>query len=203
MDSREVEAGSTTGNPRPDGDITRLLQRAVDGEDGAAEDLLSAVYEELRRIARWRLLQERASHTLQPTALVNEAYLRLFQGQGVAWDTRAHFYGAASRAMRQILVDHARKRAASKRGGGRLRLPMNLLDIAGGADPNGILEFDDALRRFQAEDPAAGRLIQLRFFAGLNVAETAAAMGMTRRAVQREWAHARVRLFELLERPIS
>jgi RNA polymerase sigma factor (TIGR02999 family) len=171
--------------------VTRMLIDARDGDAGAVEKLLPLVYEQLRAIARRNMQQERAGHTLEATALVHEAYLRLVGDHDVQWDSRAHFYVAAAEAMRRILIDHARGHSRQKRGGGRHRVPLDVVDLATEDDPDEILAVDEAFRRLQKEDPDAARVVHLRFYAGLSVEETAAALGMSERSVAREWAYAR------------
>jgi RNA polymerase sigma factor (TIGR02999 family) len=142
--------------------------------------------------------EERAAHTLQATALVHEAYMRLVGDANISWQSRGHFFRAAAEAMRRILIDHARKRKAQKRGGGRIGLPISVVDLAEDNDPAQVLALDEALKTLEAEDERAAVIVQLRFFAGLSVDETADATGLSRRTVLREWAFARARLFELL-----
>jgi RNA polymerase sigma factor (TIGR02999 family) len=183
--------------------LTRLLMGAADGDAGAANELLPLVYDSLKEIARHRMAAERADHTLQATALVHECYLRLF-GEGATqgpmrFAGRAQFFHAAAEAMRRILVDHARLRASAKRGGGRRRVPLNLIDLAGEPTRDGVLAFDDALCALEKESPSTAEVVRLRFFAGLSVSETAEALGLSTRSVNREWAFARAWLFAALE----
>ena len=178
--------------------VTRLL-REFDQRDDAAETLLPLVYEQLRAIAQARMAGERDGHTLQATALVHEAYLRLVGGEDVAWESRAHFFAAAAQAMRRILIDHARKRGSAKRGGGRASVPMSVVDLAVESDPAQILALDEALTTLEADDPRAAEVVKLRFFGGLSAEETAELMGLSLRTVMREWAFARARLFEALD----
>jgi RNA polymerase sigma factor (TIGR02999 family) len=179
--------------------ITRLLSDVASGRSTAGGELLSCVYEHLRAIAHSRMQGERPGHTLQATALVNEAFLRLVGDREVTWRDRSHFYGAAAEAMRRILVDHARRRGAEKRGGGQQRLPLSVCDLAANDDPRQILALDQALLRLQEHDAAAANIVRLRFFAGLTVEQTAAALGISERSVKREWTFARAKLFRLLE----
>lgn len=178
--------------------LTQLLR------DGAADSnaILPLVYDQLRSIAQQRMNEERSGHTLQATALVHEAYLRLIGDQPIAWAGRAHFFAAAAEAMRRILIEHARGRARLKRGGdestARKRLPLSVVDLAGEDDPQEILMLDDAICRLEEEDPDAARVVRLRFYAGLSVDETAAALGTSPSSVDREWAYARARLHRLL-----
>ena len=180
--------------------VTRLLN----GEAADAGRLLEVVYEQLRAIAQQRMVQERADHTLQATALVHEAYIRLVGDADVSWANRAHFFAAAAEAMRRILIEHARSRARQKRGGdgdGRaaIRRPLNVLDLAQDQDPAQILMLDEAISRLSEQDPDAAQVVRLRFYAGLSVDETAAALGVSPSTVDREWAFARAFLHRALE----
>jgi len=178
--------------------VTRLLAEIPERDDAAGE-LMPLVYEQLHAIARQRMREERAGHTLQATALVHEAYMRLVGDAAISWQSRGHFFRMAAEAMRRILIDHARKRKAHKRGGGRSALPISVVDLAAVDDPDRILALDEALEQLEREDERAAHIVQLRFFAGLSVDDTAEAMGISRRTVMREWAFARARLFELLD----
>jgi RNA polymerase sigma factor (TIGR02999 family) len=180
----------------------------VDGPDsmragpspGPADDLTATVYNHLRAIAQHRVNQERPGHTLQATALVNEAYLRLAEA-GVAWSGPGAFYHAAAEAMRRILIDHARARGTAKRGGGRRPLDVDdVLDLAAADDPAQVLALEGAVSRLEKEDARAAEVVRLRFYAGLTVDQTAAAMGQSRRTVLRDWEFARAWLVEDLER---
>lgn len=177
--------------------VTRILAE-WDGRPAARDELFSVVYDQLRAIAQKRMAAERGSHTLQATALVHEAFVRLVEDRETPWANRAHFYSVAAEAMRRILVDHARKRGTKKRGGDVSRAPMGLLDLAEDFDPGQMLALDEALSALEDEDPRAASVVRLRFFAGLDVPETAASLDLSERTVMREWAYARARLFELL-----
>ena len=179
------------------GEVTRLIRAVARGEPGS-EELLVQVYEELRRIARARMARERPGHTLQPTALVHEAYLRLVGDAEIAWDSRAHFYAAAAEAMRRILIDHARRRATRKHGGDRVREPLEGADLVFAQKPEEILAVDEALSRMQEDDPRGAEIVRFRFFAGLSIEETAQAMDLSPRTVRREWLYARAKLFKAL-----
>ncbi len=178
----------------PRSDITRILERMQGDEPDprARQELYRIVYDELRRIAAGLLRRERAGHTLQPTALVHEAYLKLAGGPGPDWKGRAHFLGVSARAMRQVLVDHARARAAAKRGGGVK--PVTLIEDldGGGGRELELLALDDALTRLAAEDPRGARVVELRVFAGLTMEEIAAVLGVSRRTTDGDWAVARM-----------
>jgi RNA polymerase sigma factor (TIGR02999 family) len=174
----------------PQGQCTRLLRQA--NHPNRAEALIPIVYEELRAIARRRLAGERAGHTLQATALVNEAYMRLLGGdEQVPWNDRVHFFNAAAQAMRHVLLEHARNRGRQKRGGGRQRLSLDVIDLADVADEQQILDVDDAITRLEARDPKLAQLVKLRFFTGLTAGETAEALGVSVAAVRRDWKLAR------------
>ena len=162
-----------------------------------AEALLPLVYHSLKELARQRMSLERAGHTLQATALVHEAYLRLV-GKNVRWAGKSQFFHAAAQAMRRILVEHARARGRVKRGGGSRREPINLLDLAEDADREQILALDEAIRRLEEHTPEVGAVVRLRFFAGLTVEQTAEALDIGRRSVDRYWAYARVWLYREL-----
>jgi RNA polymerase sigma factor (TIGR02999 family) len=178
--------------PAPAGDITQLLGELQRGDSRAADRLLPVVYEELRRLARTYFHQEPTEHTLQPTALVHEAYLRLVDG-GVDWQGRAHFFGVAARAMRRILIDHARARRADKRGGGAVRAPLDAIDAAHGEMPPDeyLLSLDEGLQELAKLDQQQARVVEMRFFGGLNVEETAAVLDVSPRTVKRDWAMAK------------
>lgn len=185
----------TDPNETGPGHVTQLLARAEAGDERALDALFPLVYAELHRAAERALRSERPGHTLQPTALVNEAYLKLVGGGAVPSRNRAHFIGIASRAMRQILVDHARRRQAAKRGGGiRIdTLGADPADPTSGIDD--LVALDDALERLSAVSPRLRQVVELRFFGGLSEAEIAAALEVTTRTVQRDWARARAWLY--------
>jgi RNA polymerase sigma factor (TIGR02999 family) len=185
--------------------ITQLLARWSRGEQEALEELLSLVYGELRRIAGRQLRGERREHTLAPTALVHEAYLRLVNQRRANWQNRAQFFGVAAELMRRILVDHARTRGAAKRGGSATFLPLQEADGRGGsAAVVDVLAIDTALTRLAALDAEQARLVELRFFAGLTVEEIALLLGRSERTVKREWRLARAWLFsELRLKPLG
>ena len=174
-------------------DVTRLLDAAAAGDRQAAADLLPLVYAELRALAAARMAAEPAGHTLQPTALVHEAYLRLVGPADVPrWDTRGHFFAAAAEAMRRILIDAARRKRAAAHGGGAAKTPLPPGGPAAAADdPTPWLDLDDALTRFQELDPQAADLAKLRLFGGLSVEEAGAALGVARATAFRQWKYAR------------
>jgi RNA polymerase sigma factor (TIGR02999 family) len=183
-------------------EVTRILGELRGGRGHATKDLLPLVYQQLRAIAQQNMNDERPSHTLEATALVHEAYLRLVGDQELGWDSRGHFFTAAAEAMRRILIEHARAKHRIKRGGGgeapRQRVPLTGLDLAREDDLEEILAVDDAFRRLEVEEPAAAHVVRLRFYAGLSVAETAAALGISERSVAREWSFARAWLADAL-----
>ncbi len=172
------------------GQFTRLLQHA-DHPNGAAA-LLPLVYDELRALARERLRHERPGHTLQPTALVHEAYLRLTGGTDIEWKNSTHFFSVAAEAMRRILVEHARKRAREKRGGGWKRASLEqITDMAVASEPDQIVAVDQALDRLERQDPHLAQVVKLRFFAGLSSQQAAQALGLSGRTFRRDWSLAR------------
>jgi RNA polymerase sigma factor (TIGR02999 family) len=172
------------------GQITQLLEAAGSGDRRAVERLYEFVYGELHQLARSNLRRERSGHTLQPTALVNEAYIRLAPGDD-PWQNRRHFFHAAGRAMRQILVDHARRRDADKRGGGAERVTLSDVDAVAPEDEIDVLRLDAALEGLAGEDPRLAELVTLRFFAGMSIDEAAAAIGISPATAKRDWAFAR------------
>ncbi len=173
-------------------DITVLLDAAASGDRKAAADLLPLVYDELRKLAAARMADEPPEHTLQPTALVHEAYLRLVgPASPTGWDSRGHFFAAAAEAMRRILVDAARKKRRSKHGGDRKRQTLDAAQPAAADPRDDLVALDAALTRFAAEDPQAAKLVELRHFAGLSVAEAAQALGISPRTADRIWMFAR------------
>lgn len=182
--------------------LTRLLKDWQRGDARAGADLATAVYDELRRIAASRLRLERDNHTLQPTALVNEAWLRLVD-QRVDWQGRAHFFALAAQAMRRILVDHARRRHSVKRGGAQSALPVDdLAELLPSPMPDErLLAMDEALTQLATIDLRQAQIVELRFFAGLSVVDTATALDISPTTVKREWASARAWLFDAIESP--
>lgn len=177
-------------------EITQVLQAIGRGEGRASEELLPLVYSELRRLAASRMAKEPAGQTLQPTALVHEAWLRLVGDGDRTWQNRAHFFGAAAEAMRRILVENARRKARLKRGGGQLRLDIDRLDLAATTPDDKILLMDEALGQLQAEDPGKARMVVLKFFGGLTNQEVAESLGVTERTIERQWAYAKAWLFQ-------
>ena len=180
------------------GTVSRLFSCARQGDPRAAAELFPFVYAELRNLARRRMANERAGHTLQATALVHEAYLKLLGGNGNPWTSPKQFFFAAAEAMRQILIDHARARAVLKRGGGKKRVPLSVIDLASDEQIPQILALDEAISRLEKVSPDVAAVVRLRFYAGLSVEETAEALGISPRTVKREWTYARARLFREL-----
>ena len=181
-------------------EVTRLLQQWSSGQEQALDRLMPQVHAELRKLAARYLRKERASHTLQPTALVNEAFLKLVDQRSVKWQNRAHFFGIAAQAMRRILVDHARAHGAGKRGGGDRRVSLDdVLAISGTVDID-VLALDEALTRLAAIDPQQSRIVELRYFGGLTMEETAEVMQISPATVGREWRMAKAWLFAELSR---
>jgi len=172
-------------------DITRTLVRFSNGDPAALEVLLPAVYDELRRIAAAELRRERPGHTLQPTALAHEAFLRLVNQRDVTWQNRAHFLGVAAQAMRRILADHARRRRAEKRGGDAVRVSMDESDLPAVSAPVLADELDTALEDLARLEPRHARIVELRFFGGLTIEETALVVGVSPATVKRDWMLAR------------
>jgi RNA polymerase sigma factor (TIGR02999 family) len=177
-------------------DVTRILVAAAAGDPHAAGELLPLVYDELRQLASARLAAEQPGQTLQPTALVHEAYLRLVGDQ--QFDGRGHFFAAAAEAMRRILVESARRRATAKRGGDRKRADFDPAAVADDGREADLLALDDALTELERHDPQAARLVKLRYFAGLTHQQAAEAIGIGRRAADRLWALARAWLYQRL-----
>src|SRR5262245_10024624 len=183
-------------------DVTRILSAIEAGDPRAAEQLLPLVYDELRQLAAARMAEERVDHTLQPTALVHEAYLRLVEGApNAGWDSRGHFFAAAAEAMRRILVDAARTRGARKRGGAWKRIDLNHVDPVGQAAPDDLLELDDTLDKLARQDPRAAQLLKLRFFAGLSIEQAGESLGLSRTTAYERWAFARAWLYNELKNP--
>ncbi|MBI4474413.1 MAG: sigma-70 family RNA polymerase sigma factor [Acidobacteria bacterium] len=182
-------------NTPPSPDVTQLLLAWNSGDRAALDNLMPIVYEELRRLARRHMRSEDPAHTLQATALVNDAYIRLVDQKRVNWQNRAHFFGAAAEIIRRVLVDHARARGRLKRGGNALKVSLN--DEINAAEPVrlDVVALDDALSQLAKLDPQQERIIELRFFAGLSIEETAEALNISPATVKRDWATARAWLY--------
>jgi RNA polymerase sigma factor (TIGR02999 family) len=182
-------------------DITRILSLIEQGDPQAAEQLLPLVYDELRRLASAKMAQEKPGQTLQATALVHEAYIRLVDtGKVRNWESRGHFFAAAAEAMRRILVERARANRRLKRGGGGRQVDLDLGLIPAETPDDDLLDLDEALEQLGVDDPVSARLVKLRFFAGLGQAEAAEALGLPRRTADRHWAFARAWLYHRLHR---
>jgi RNA polymerase sigma factor (TIGR02999 family) len=180
-------------------DVTQLLSRIESGDSAASEQLLPLVYDELRKLAAVRLAHERPGQTLQATALVHEAYLRLVDGAAAAnWNSRGHFFAAAAESMRRILLNRARDKKRQKRGGDRERIDLDQVVIALDAPAEELLELDEAIIELATRDLLSANLVKLRFFAGLSLKDAAEALGLTRRQADRHWAFARAWLFDRL-----
>jgi RNA polymerase sigma factor (TIGR02999 family) len=185
--------------------VTRILSAIEEGDLHAAEELLPLVYDELRKLAAHKMAQEAPGQTLQATALVHEAYLRLVDTERVQhWKSRGHFFAAAAEAMRRILIEGARRKGRLKRGGGALRVDLDSADLASEAAPDEMLIIDEAIEKLAAEDAQAASLVKLRYFAGLSVQEAAESIGLPRSTAYEHWAYARAWLYrEVHGRPGS
>jgi RNA polymerase sigma factor (TIGR02999 family) len=183
--------------PNPAVSVTALLRAWRGGDEEAWGQLVPLVYDELRRVARRQLRRERGEHTLQPTALVHEAFLRLVD-QKVTWQNRAHFFGVAAQLMRRILVDHARQRHAAKRGGGAALVALDSANALAPEREVDLLALDGVLEQLTSLDPQQGRIVELRFFGGLTVEETAEALGISPATVKRDWSLAKAWLYRAL-----
>ena len=181
-------------------DVTQILQRVEQGDGKAAEELLPLVYEELRKLATHNMAHEAAGHTLQPTALVHEAWLRLVGAPHQDWNSRNHFFMAAAQAMRRILIERARQKSRLKRGGDHQRVSLEELDLATNADSETLLLVEEALERLAAIDSIKAKLVELRFFTGLSLEEAAQVLGISNPTAKRYWVYARAWLFQEIER---
>jgi RNA polymerase sigma factor (TIGR02999 family) len=181
------------------GEVTELLRHWTQGDEKALEELLPIVYKELRRLAHYHLQSERPDHTLQSTALVHEAYLRLMGGHPIQFENRAHFIAVASRLMRQVLVDYARERKAQKRSGG-VRIVLEHLDQLAVDSDAELLALNDALEELVRIDPRQGKIVEMKFFGGLSAPEISEVMNLSRATVDRDWATARVWLHRQMNR---
>ena len=179
-------------------DVTRILSAIAEGDPHAAEQLLPLVYDELRKLAAQKLAQEKPGQTLQATALVHEAYLRLIGSEVPSWNGRGHFFAAAAEAMRRILIEHARRKQTEKHGGALQRVDFDGVDVQEAAPSVDILAVDEALSRLAAEDPVKAELVKLRYFGGLSVEDAARVLGISRATADRYWTYARVWLYSEL-----
>lgn len=183
----------------PSNDVTRLLQAWREGDAAALESLLPLVYDELHRLAHFYIAGERRGHTLQTSALVNEAYVRLVDARKLDWRDRAHFFAVSARLMRQVLIQYARARRAGKRGGDAVRVEFDEASIPSPARDEDLIALDEALDALAAVDPREARVVELRFFAGLDEQEAAHVLGVSDRTIRREWDHARAWLLRELK----
>jgi RNA polymerase sigma factor (TIGR02999 family) len=180
-------------------DVTGILSAIEHGDPSAAEQLLPLVYDELRKLAAAKVAQERPGQTLQATALVHDAYIRLVDvDQAQHWNSRGHFFAAAAEAMRRILLNRARDKGRLKRGGQRSRVDLSSVELATDAPDDDLLAIDECIERLSAENPECVQVVKLRFFAGLSIDETASAMGISASTAKRHWAFARAWLFDAL-----
>lgn len=173
------------------GDVTVLLRKLANGNDGAASKLVPLVYDELRRLAAGYMRRERKDHTLQPTALVHEAYLKLIEQRAVDWQGRAHFFGIAAQMMRRILIDHARKHMRDKRGGGAIPVPLDEALAFAPEQSSELVKLNASLERLAQLDSRQSRIVELRFFGGLTVEQTADILGISAKTVKRDWSMAK------------
>ena len=184
-------------------ETTQIFDSIQRGAGGTSDELLPLLYEELRRLAAQKMAGEASGHTLQPTALVHEAWLRLAQSGDQRWNNRGHFFASAAEAMRRILIERARARQRLKHGGGLHRTELTTLDIAITAEDDSVLAVDEALEKLAQRDPVGAQLIKLRFFAGLSNVEAASLLGLPERTATRTWAYARAWLYEELKKSSS
>jgi RNA polymerase sigma-70 factor, ECF subfamily len=176
---------------RPSHQVTKLLKDWSEGDSSAADKLMPLVIDDLRRLAHNYMRREKAGHTLQTSALVNEAYVRLVDQSKIQWESRAHFFGIAARLMRQILVDQARRRNFAKRGGGAIRVSLNEATAVAEEQSANVMALDEALKNLESIDPRQSRIIELRFFGGMSIEETAEALKVSPGTVMRDWTFAR------------
>ena len=180
-------------------DVTRILSAIQNGNAQAAKELLPLVYDELRRLAAFKMAHEAPGQTLQPTALVHEAWLRLGGHENQAWNGRPHFFGAAAEAMRRILIDNARRKHARRHGGGQQRIDIQEIEIAVDVRDDDLLEVNAALERFAAQDKQKAELVKLRYFTGLTIEQAAGMLGVSAPTANRWWAYARAWLHKEIE----
>ncbi|MBK1878359.1 sigma-70 family RNA polymerase sigma factor [Pelagicoccus mobilis] len=199
--------GNSIGSSGPDqnggehaADITLCLQAIEEGDVKASEDLLPLVYDELRQHAGVRMARESSGHTLQATALVHEAWLRVVGKGGVRWESRAHFFGAAAEAMRRILIESARRKARLKRGGDMVRVDLSTIDVAAASPEEKVLLIDDALEQLKLKDPEQARVVVLKFYMSHTNSEVAEMLSISERTVERRWAFAKSWLFETIKK---
>ncbi|MGA2246275.1 MAG: sigma-70 family RNA polymerase sigma factor [Verrucomicrobiota bacterium] len=184
----------------PMNDVTQALQAIGNGNGQASEELLPLVYNELRKLAAARMAQEAAGQTLQATALVHEAWIRVAGGGGHRWENRGHFFAAAAEAMRRILIESARRKSRLKHGGGQIRVDLDGLQLAAASPDEQVLQLEDALAKLQAEDPQKARIVVMKFFGGMTDHEIADVQGVTERTVERHWAFAKAWLLSEIKK---
>ncbi len=172
-------------------DVTRIINAIEAGDKGAADELLPLVYEELRLLAAQKMSQEKPGHTLQATALVHEAYIRLVEGADQDWNSRGHFFKAAAEAMRRILVENARRKKTHKRGGGEACIALDGIEIPAESPTDGLIALDEALTKLGEQEPALAEVVELRYFAGLTLEQIAKILGVSRRTATSYWSYAR------------
>lgn len=182
-------------------EVTRILTAIEQGDQNASDELLPLVYNELRRMAAYKMLHEPAGHTLQPTALVHEAWLQLVDSPSQSWQNRAHFFGAAAEAMRRLLIARARRKSRQRRGAGAEHLDVDQLEIASPAPDDQLLALNEALDRFAAQEPQQAELVKLRYFVGFKIDEAASVLGISEATAKRWWAYSRAWLFQELHPP--
>jgi len=176
-------------------EVTQILEAIQRGDANAEDELLPLVYDELRRVAAGKMAHEAPGHTLQPTALVHEAWLRLIGNENPRWENRAHFFGAAAEAMRRILIDNARRKHALRHGGGQQRVPLDDVELAAAAEDDQLLAVHEALDKLAAQDKVKAELVKLRYFVGMTIAEAAEVLGISEPTAKRYWAYARAWLY--------
>jgi len=191
--------GTMNESSKPSPNITTLLEQAAAGDQDAANQLMPLVYQQLHAIAQLRMASENPGHTLQATALVHEVFLKLLGDRDIPWKNQAHFYAAAAQSMRRVLIDHAKAKQRQKRGGSLKKMPINVADLAMHENSEQILALEAALCRLEEQNPEAASVVRLRFYAGLSVDQTAAALDMAPRTVDRRWKFARAWLYKSLE----
>jgi RNA polymerase sigma factor (TIGR02999 family) len=180
-------------------DVTRILDSIQHGDPKASDELLPLVYAELRKLAAYRMAHSAAGHTLQPTALVHEVWMRLVGTENPTFENRAHFFAAAAEAMRHLLIDNARRKLARHHGGGLQRVDVEYVDIAMPADEDHLLAVNDALDRLALSSPVQAQVVKLRFFVGMTAAESAEVLGLSERAVKQYWSHAKTWLYREIQ----
>ena len=181
------------------GDVTRILESIQHGDPKAADELLPLVYAELRKLAAYKMAQNVSGHTLQPTALVHEVWLRLVGSENPTFENRSHFFAAAAEAMRHLLIDNARRKLARRHGGDLQRVDVEYVDIATAADEDHLLAVNDALDRLASSSPVQAQVVKLRFFVGMTAAESAEVLGLSERTIKQYWSHAKTWLYHEIQ----